>query len=111
MHTFKCTGGMDPGSSTPVVTLITRRRVAPSVLMPREFTKRCAYVDCNKTTDKRSFGRIRPLSPDQLSLFSSWLKTPNDGVVCDYHYTLLRRLLKRLQPTLISALRLFHSAD
>ena len=77
------------------------RRVAPFVLMPRESTKRCAYIDCNKTTDKSSFGRIRPLSPAQLSSFSPWLKSPHDGVVCDYHYMLLRRLLKTQQQAVV----------
>ena len=56
--------------------------------------QRCAYAGCNKTTDKRSFGRIRALFPAQLTSYSSWLKPLHDGVLCDYHYTLLRRLLK-----------------
>ena len=69
--------------------------------MPRESTKRCAYIDCNKTTDKSSFGRIRSLSPAQLSLYPTWLKSPNDGLVCDYHYTLLRRRLKTKQHAVV----------
>ncbi len=65
--------------------------------MPRSSALRCAYVGCQNRTDRSTFGRIRTLSPDQLSSFSSWLKSPNDGVVCDYHYTLLRRLLSVLK--------------
>ena len=54
-------------------------------------------MDCSRRTDQRAFGRIRALTPDQLSLYATWLKSPNDGVVCDYHYTLMRRQLKQLQ--------------
>ena len=68
-----------------------------SIPMPRSSALRCAYVGCQNRTDRSNFGRIRALTPDQLSLFSSWLKSSHDGVVCDYHYTLLRRLLKRQQ--------------
>ena len=63
--------------------------------------RQCAYIGCKKTTDKRAFGRIRPLSPAQLSSFSPWLKSPHDGVVCDYHYMLLRRLLKTQQQAVV----------
>jgi hypothetical protein len=63
------------------------RRVAPFVLMPRASTNRCAYIACNKTSDKRSFGQSRKLTADQLSSYSAWLRSPNEGVVCDYHYT------------------------
>ena len=65
--------------------------------MPRS-ALRCAYTDCNRTTDdRRAFRRIRVLSPDQLTSFSPWLKSSHDGVVCDYHYTLLRRQLVQEQ--------------
>ena len=57
--------------------------------------QRCAYIDCKKTTDKRSFGHSHALSDAQLSLYSPWLKPEHDGVVCNCHYTLLRRLLAK----------------
>ena len=67
--------------------------------MPRSTALRCAYVGCQNRTDRSDFGRIRTLSPDQLSSFSSWLKSPSDGVVCNYHHTLLLRQLERQQKT------------
>ena len=57
----------------------------------------CAYIDCKRRSDQRSFGQTRRLTTDQLSSYSTWLKSPNDGVVCDYHYTLLRRQLVQEQ--------------
>ena len=73
--------------------------------MPRSSSAlRCAYVECQNRTDRRSFGQARRLTPDQLSSFSSWLKSPHDGVLCDYHYSLLRRLLslKKQQQAVVS---------
>ena len=35
---------------------------------------RCAYIDCKKTTDKRTFGQIHKLSDEQRSSYSAWLK-------------------------------------
>ena len=55
----------------------------------------CAYIDCKRRSDQRSFGQSHTLTADQLSSYSTWLKSPNDGEVCDYHYTLLRRQLVR----------------
>ena len=56
------------------------------------------YKDCRRTTDdKRSFGQPRRLTPDQLSSYSTWLKSPNDGVVCNYHYTMLQRRQRQLE--------------
>ena len=57
--------------------------------------RECAYSGCKKTTDKRSFGHVNRLSPSQLSSYSSWLKPQHDGVLCNCHYTLLRRLLAK----------------
>ena len=65
--------------------------------MPFASTKRCAYIDCKKTTDKRSFGVVRRLKDDELSLYSRWLTSPHDGVVCNCHYTMLRRELSKQQ--------------
>ena len=61
--------------------------------MPRDSTRSCAYMSCKKTTDKRGFGQPRTLSHAQLSSYSSWLKPQHDGVLCNCHYTMLRRLL------------------
>ena len=84
-------------SSIIAVSLVWRR-FAPFAQMPRESTLRCAYADCKKTTDKSSFGPPRQLSVDQLASYSAWLRSPHDGVVCNCHYTMLRRLLdKQLQ--------------
>ena len=64
--------------------------------MPRANTVlTCAYIDCKRRSDQRSFGQSHTLTADQLSSYSTWLKSPNDGVVCDHHYTLLRRQLVR----------------
>ena len=63
--------------------------------------RQCAYVGCNKTTDKRSFGQPRTLTADQLSSYSTWLKSPNDGAVCNYHHILLRRLLEKQQQQVV----------
>jgi hypothetical protein len=69
--------------------------------------KRCAYVDCEKTTDKRSFGHIHRLSDHHCSSYSPWLQLQHDGVVCNCHYTMLRRLLdKQLQAQAQSAARM-----
>jgi len=71
-------------------------RICPHfVQMPWESTKSCAYIDCKKTTDnKRAFGHINRLK-DDLSLYATWLKPQHDGVVCNCHYTTLRRLLDK----------------
>jgi hypothetical protein len=61
------------------------------VQMPWESTKRCAYIDCKKTTDKRSFGVVRQLKDDESTLYSTLLRSQHDGVVCNCHYTSLRR--------------------
>jgi hypothetical protein len=65
--------------------------------MPRSVPRRCAYVDCQKRSNRRSFGQSRTLTPDQLLSHFSSLKYPNDGVVCNYHYTLLQRQLDQRQ--------------
>jgi len=62
--------------------------------------QRCAYIDCKKTTDKRSFGPINILNDDQRSSYATWLKSEHDGVVCSCHYTALRRQLAKQQQTL-----------
>ena len=68
------------------------------ISMPRSIPLRCAYVDCQRRSNRSSFGQSHTLTADQLSSYSTWLKSPNDGVVCDYHYTLLRRqLVKQLE--------------
>jgi hypothetical protein len=58
---------------------------------------RCAYIDCKKTTDKRSFGVVRQLKDDDETLHSTWLKSQHDEVVCNCHYTSLRRQLAKQQ--------------
>jgi hypothetical protein len=59
---------------------------------------RCAYANCKKTTDdKGAFGPPRHLSGDQLTLYSPWLRAAHDGVVCNCHYTMLRRLVAKQQ--------------
>ena len=85
--------------STSAVSLVLRIE-AHFLHMPFASTLQCAYVDatgkqCKKTTDKRAFGHVNRLSPSQLSSYSSWLKPQHDGVVCNCHYTLLRRLLTK----------------
>ena len=65
--------------------------------MPRDSTQRCAYIDCRKTADKSAFGPPRHLSGDQLTSYSPWLRAAHDGVVCNSHYTMLRRLVARQQ--------------
>jgi hypothetical protein len=61
--------------------------------------RQCAYSECNRTTDRRSFGRTRTLTHGQLSSYSTWLKSSHDGVVCDYHHTTLRRQVEQSQRT------------
>jgi hypothetical protein len=63
--------------------------------MPRDSTLRCAYLDCKKTTDKKSFGHVNKLSDHHCVSYSAWLKPQHDGVVCNSHYNMLRRLLER----------------
>ena len=66
-------------------------------VMPRN-ALRCAYTDCRKTTDdKRAFGQPRVLTRDQLSSYSTWLRSQHDGVVCNCHYLALRRQLDKQQ--------------
>jgi hypothetical protein len=75
--------------STTAASLVGRAQAGDPVMGKRGTILRCAYTDCKRTTDKRSFGRLRTLTDDQLSSYSTWLKTPHDGVMCDYHYTRL----------------------
>ena len=53
-------------------------------------TRLCAYMDCRKTTDKRTFGQNHKLSDQQRSSYSAWLKQQHDGVVCHSQYSALR---------------------
>jgi hypothetical protein len=55
-------------------------------------TRHCAYIDCKKTTDKKSFGHVNKLSDHHCVSYSAWLKPQHDGVVCNAHYIQLRRL-------------------
>jgi hypothetical protein len=71
------------------------RIVAHFAQMPWESTKRCAYIDCKKTTDKHAFGKVRQLNDDQLLSYSTWLRSSHDGVVCNCHYTMLQRVLAK----------------
>jgi hypothetical protein len=65
--------------------------------MPRN-ALRCAYSDCRKTTDnKRAFGHVNILTGEHRLLYSTWLKSQHDGVVCNCHYTALRRHLAKQQ--------------
>jgi hypothetical protein len=42
--------------------------------------RRCADIDCNRTTDKRSFGQPRTLSDhDHLSSYSTWFNSLHVG--------------------------------
>jgi hypothetical protein len=59
---------------------------------------RCAYSDCRKTTDdKRAFGHVNTLTAEHRLVYSTWLKSQHDGVVCNCHYIALRRQLAKLQ--------------
>ena len=59
---------------------------------------RCAYAACKKTTaDKQTFGHRHQLDGHHCELYSAWLKPQHDGVVCNSHYTMLRRLVARQQ--------------
>jgi hypothetical protein len=58
---------------------------------------RCAYIVCKKTTDKHSFGHTHQLDDHHCASYSAWLKLEHDGVVCNSHYTMLRRLVARQQ--------------
>jgi hypothetical protein len=42
---------------------------------------RCAYIDCKKTTDKKSFGHVNKLSDHHCVSYSAWLKQQHDGAV------------------------------
>jgi len=60
--------------------------------------KRCAYSACRKTTDdKRVFGHVNILTDEHQLMYSTWLKSQHDGVVCNCHYTSLRRQLAKQQ--------------
>jgi hypothetical protein len=58
--------------------------------MPRDSTLHCAYIGCQKRTDKKSFGHVNKLSDHHCVSYSAWLKQQHDGVVCHGQYTALR---------------------
>ena len=58
----------------------------------------CAYIDCRKSSDnKRAFGHVNILTGAHQVMYSTWLKSQHDGVVCNCHYTSLRRQLAKQQ--------------
>ena len=65
-----------------------------STAMPGHGTQ-CAYVDCKRTTDKRAFGHVNTLTAEHQLVYSTWLKSSHDGVVCNSHYIALRRQLTK----------------
>ena len=67
-----------------------------STAMPGHGTQ-CAYVDCKRTTDKRAFGHVNTLTAEHQLVYSTWLKSSHDGVVCNSHYIALRRQLTKQQ--------------
>ena len=69
--------------------------------MPRANTfLTCAYESCKRRTDdKRAFGHVNTLTDHQQLVYSAWLKSQHDRVVCNCHYTSLRRQLAKEQQT------------
>ena len=69
--------------------------------MPRANTfLTCAYESCKRRTDdKRAFGHVNTLTDHQQLVYSACLKSQHDRVVCNCHYTSLRRQLAKEQQT------------
>ena len=83
--------------STTAVSLVEGLQgSAFSTAMPGHGTQ-CAYVDCKRTTDKRAFGHVNTLTAEHQLVYSTWLKSSHDGVVCNSHYIALRRQLTKQQ--------------
>jgi hypothetical protein len=83
--------------STTAVSLVEGLQGSASSTSMPGHGKQCAYVDCKRTTDKRAFGHINTLTAEHQLLYSTWLKSQHDGVVCNSHYTALRRQLAKQQ--------------
>ena len=48
----------------------------------------CAYINCRKSSDnKRAFGHVNILTDEHQLVYSPWLKSQHDGVVCDCRYS------------------------
>jgi hypothetical protein len=85
-------------ASTSAVSLVIRHDPARPIMTRQGSFLHCGYADCRKTTDdKQAFGHIHHLDDQHRASYSIWLKPQHDGVVCNRHYTMLRRQVARQQ--------------
>jgi hypothetical protein len=56
---------------------------------------KCAWHDCDKTSDRRTFGRSRTVEDNIAELCPDLLRPGHSGILCDQHWHALRREVKR----------------